>query len=94
MITSIGLLINQRRLSGTIESMMARLAANIAQMHQSTTAAMISQNPPKSDSCTMIVGMASSAATISGTCSHFATRSAREAACVSAVGSLRPLHIP
>jgi len=87
MSTSRGFSINQRQRSGTIESMMARLAAKIAQMNQSETAARTSQNPPSSDSCTMMVGMASSAVMISDIRSHFATRSARRAACVSAVGS-------
>ena len=99
MSTSIGLFANQRRRFGTIESMMARLAANIAHMHQSRTTASTSQAPPRSDSCTMMVGMASSAATIRGTRSHPSTRSARKEVCVSAVGSscaciLRPLAIP
>jgi hypothetical protein len=46
MSTSIGLFSNQCRRSGTIESMMARLAANTAHMHQSRTAARISRIRP------------------------------------------------
>ena len=81
--TSNGFWTNQRRRCGTTASMMTKLAANIAQMHQSRTAARASQVLPRSDSCKTMVGMASSAATISGTRSRCATRSARKAACVS-----------
>jgi hypothetical protein len=90
--------INQRRRSGTIEH-----NEQVGREHRPDApfqnCCENSQIPPSSDSCTMMVGMASSAATISGTRSHPATRSARKAACVSVVDSpcaciLRPLDIP
>jgi hypothetical protein len=78
--------INQRRRSGTIEH-----NEQVGREHRPDAPVQNcgenSQIPPSSDSCTMMVGMASSAATISGTRSHPATRSARKAACVSVVDS-------
>src|SRR5215213_10790686 len=93
--TSRGFWTNQRRLFGTTASMMIRLAAKTARMHQSLAAPRTCHALPRSDSCTMMVGMASSAATISGVRIHRAVRSAREAACVLLeVSSCVPFPLP
>src|SRR5829696_1215832 len=64
-------------------------------MHQSLAAPRTCHALPRSDSCTMMVGMASSAATISGVRIHRAVRSAREAACVLLeVSSCVPFPLP
>jgi hypothetical protein len=62
--------------------MITRLAANTPQIHQSMTVARASQKPPREVSCTTMVGMANSAATISGIRNRPATPSARKAASV------------